>query len=163
LEARAISEGKRENFARLNKVDQKKEMAYEKSQLSSIFERNTKRMHSLSEFMRGLLQRYTRWFNKRHGMRGTLWEDRFHSVIVQSGLASRTMATYIDLNPVRAGICKDPADYRWSFTARQSVALAGRRRPKVALCVRFGDTRATPEPRVPGPRAESQKSIANFF
>ncbi|MFT6179598.1 MAG: hypothetical protein ACJA1W_001947, partial [Akkermansiaceae bacterium] len=30
-----------------------------------------------------------------------------------SGLASRTMAAYIDLNPVRAGICKDPADYRW--------------------------------------------------
>ncbi|MFT7444863.1 MAG: putative transposase [Granulosicoccus sp.] len=34
-------------------------------------------------------------------------------MIVQSGLASRTMAAYIDLNPVRAGICKDPADYRW--------------------------------------------------
>jgi len=70
-------------------------------------------MHDLSEFMRSLLQRYTRWFNKRQGVRGTLWEDRFHSVIVQSGLASRTMAAYIDLNPVRAGICQDPADYRW--------------------------------------------------
>jgi hypothetical protein len=57
---------------------------------------------------------FTVWFNKQHGMRGTLWEDRLHSVIVQSGLASRTMAAYIDLNPVRAGICKDPADYRWS-------------------------------------------------
>ena len=41
---------------------------------------------SLSEFMRGLLQRYTRWINKRHGMRGTLWEDSSHSVIVQSEL-----------------------------------------------------------------------------
>ncbi len=113
LEARTIAGGKREHFARLSKADQKKEMAYGRTQLAAIFERYTKRMHSLSEFMRGLLQRYTRWFNKRHGMRGTLWEDRFHSVIVQSGVTARTMAAYIDLNPVRAGICEDPADYRW--------------------------------------------------
>jgi hypothetical protein len=36
------------------------------------------------------------------------------SVIVESGVAARTMAAYIDLNPVRAGMVKDPADYRWS-------------------------------------------------
>ena len=113
LEAHEIMAGRREGHLRLSKADQKKELAYGRSQMAAIYERYTKRMHSLSEFMRGLLQRFTRWFNKRHGLRGTLWEDRFHSVIVQSGLASRTMAAYIDLNPVRAGICKDPADYRW--------------------------------------------------
>jgi hypothetical protein len=43
-----------------------------------------------------------------------LWEERFKSVIVESGTAARTMAAYIDLNPVRAGMVKDPADYRWS-------------------------------------------------
>jgi putative transposase len=35
-------------------------------------------------------------------------------VIVEDGAAARTMAAYIDLNPVRAGMVKDPADYRWS-------------------------------------------------
>jgi hypothetical protein len=45
---------------------------------------------------------------------GTLWEERFKSVIVESGMATRTMAAYTDLNPVRAGIVKDPADYHWS-------------------------------------------------
>jgi putative transposase len=35
-------------------------------------------------------------------------------VIVEDGVAARTMAAYIDLNPVRAGIVADPADYRWS-------------------------------------------------
>jgi len=35
-------------------------------------------------------------------------------VIVESGVAARTMAAYIDLNPVRAGMVADPADYRWS-------------------------------------------------
>ena len=111
--ARLIADGKREGFSELSKAQQKKEIAYGKSEITAVFQRYTRRMNDLSEFMRALLQRYTRWFNKRHGVRGTLWEDRFHSVIVQSGLASRTMAAYIDLNPVRAGICEDPADYRW--------------------------------------------------
>ena len=72
------------------------------------------RMHNLSEFMKTLLQRFTRWFNRIHERSGTLWEERFKSVIVESGIAARTMAAYIDLNPVRAGMVSDPAEYRWS-------------------------------------------------
>jgi len=64
--------------------------------------------------MKSLLERFTKWFNRMHSRSGTLWEDRFKSVIVESGVAARTMAAYIDLNPVRAGMVKDPADYRWS-------------------------------------------------
>jgi putative transposase len=79
-----------------------------------IHERFTYRMHDLSEFMKTLLQRFTRWHNTRTSRRGNLWEETFKSVIVQDGLASRTMAAYIDLNPVRAGMVTDPADYRWS-------------------------------------------------
>jgi putative transposase len=76
--------------------------------------RFTRRMHDLSEFMKSLLERFTKWFNRMHSRTGTLWEDRFKSVIVESGIAARTMAAYIDLNPVRAGMVKDPANYRWS-------------------------------------------------
>ena len=72
------------------------------------------RMHSLSEFMKALLIRFTRWFNRTHQRCGTLWEERFKSVIVESGVAARTMAAYVDLNPVRAGMVADPAEYRWS-------------------------------------------------
>jgi hypothetical protein len=64
--------------------------------------------------MKGLLQRYTQWHNRIHERSGRLWEDRFKSVIVEDGVAARTMAAYIDLNPVRAGLVKDPAEYRWS-------------------------------------------------
>ena len=35
-------------------------------------------------------------------------------MIVGSGVAAWTMAAYIDLNPVRAGMVSDPAEYRWS-------------------------------------------------
>ncbi|MFT3992012.1 MAG: transposase [Luteolibacter sp.] len=81
--------------------------------VAEIFSRFTYRMNDLTQFMKGLLQRFTQWFNGRHKRKGRLWEDRFKSVIVESGIAARTMAAYIDLNPVRAGIVSDPADYRW--------------------------------------------------
>jgi hypothetical protein len=64
--------------------------------------------------MKALLQRFSRWFNAKHERVGTLWESRFKSVLVEDGMASRTMAAYIDLNPVRAGMVTDPAEYRWS-------------------------------------------------
>lgn len=88
--------------------------AYAEIRLAQIRERFTYRMHNLSEFMKTLLQRFTRWFNRIHQRHGTLWEERYKSVIVESGLAARTMAAYIDLNPVRAGLVSDPASYRWS-------------------------------------------------
>jgi REP element-mobilizing transposase RayT len=84
------------------------------ARVREIHGRFTYRMHSLSRFMQGLLIRFTRWFNRKHERSGTLWEERFKSVIVESGAAARTIAAYIDLNPVRAGMVGDPADYRWS-------------------------------------------------
>jgi REP element-mobilizing transposase RayT len=96
-----------------------KELAEARSQgrdawAAEIHGRFTYRMHDLSEFMKTLVQRFTRWFNRIHERSGTLWERRYQSVIVEDGIAARTMAAYIDLNPVRAGMVADPADYRWS-------------------------------------------------
>lgn len=81
----------------------------------------TRRMGDLGLMMKTLKQRFTQWFNRRHERRGTLWEDRYRSVIVEKsdsdgsmGGVARIVAAYIDLNPVRAGITGDPADYAWS-------------------------------------------------
>ena len=79
-----------------------------------IHERFTYRMENLSEFMKTLLQRFTRWHNRKHERRGNLWEETFKSVIVEDGLAARTMAAYIDLNPVRAGMVERARDHLWS-------------------------------------------------
>jgi REP element-mobilizing transposase RayT len=76
-------------------------------------ERYFRRMWDLSLFMKTLKQRFTSWFNRTHERKGTLWEERFKSVLVEDGHAARTMAAYIDLNPVRAGLVDDPKDYRW--------------------------------------------------
>ena len=110
LYSEAFVVGVEAEIAEARKLDQDGEDA----RVAAIHARFTYRMHDLSEFMKGLLIRFTRWFNRQHSRKGTLWEERFKSVIVESGVAARTMAAYIDLNPVRAGMVKDPADYRWS-------------------------------------------------
>ncbi len=96
-----------------NELDEARKAGSEE-RVAEIHARFTYRMQNLSEFMKTLLQRFTRWFNRTHSRSGTLWEERYKSVIVESGVAARTMAAYIDLNPVRAGMVSDPAAYRWS-------------------------------------------------
>jgi REP element-mobilizing transposase RayT len=87
-------------------------------------QRYTRRMHDLSEFGKTLKQRFTQSYNRRHGRKGTLWEERFKSILVEgSGHALSTIAAYIELNPVRAGLVEDPGDYRFSGYGE---ALAGR-------------------------------------
>ena len=88
------------------------------------------RMWDLSQFMKVLKQRFTQWFNKRHARKGTLWEDRFKSVLVEDGYTARVMAAYIDLNPVRAGLVDDPARYRWSS---YGAAVAGDQRARAGI------------------------------
>ncbi len=85
----------------------------DESRANEIRERYLYRMHDLSEFMKSLVQRFTQWYNRCNGRKGNLWEDNFRSIIVEPGAAARLVAAYIDLNPVRAGIVADPAEYRW--------------------------------------------------
>lgn len=100
-----------------------------------IFARYAYRMHDLSEFMKTLTQRFSSWFNRTQDRKGRLWEQRFKSVIVEDGIAAKMMAAYIDLNPVRAGMVEDPADYRWSSYAE---AVAGGRKARAGLARAVG-------------------------
>jgi hypothetical protein len=89
------------------------------------------RMHSLSEFMKTLLQRFSAWFNKRHDRVGRLWEQRFKSVVIEGGWDPlMNVAAYVDLNAVRAGLVEDPKDYRWCGYAE---AVAGSRQARRGL------------------------------
>ena len=73
------------------------------------------RMGNLPEFMRILKQSFTRWYNRKNNRKGTLWDARYRSVVVEdSPIALMSVAAYIDLNPLRAGIVDDPMDYAWS-------------------------------------------------
>jgi len=89
------------------------------------------RMWDISAFMKLLKQRFTQWFNGQRKRKGTLWEERFKSVLVEGGGEGlATMAAYIDLNPVRANITEDPGEYRWCGYAE---AMKGQRRGREGL------------------------------
>ena len=80
-------------------------------------------MGDVSPFMKLVKQRFSIWFNKSHRRFGTLWAERFKSVLVETEERVRqTMAAYIDLNGVRAGLVNDPKDYRFCGYAE---AVAG--------------------------------------
>ncbi len=82
------------------------------------------RMDDVSQFMKILKQRYSIWFNRQHRRIGTHWCERFRSLVVENQpKALLTVAAYILFNPVRAGICKNPAEYRYSCLA---AAKSGR-------------------------------------
>ena len=85
--------------------------------------RYTRRMYNLSEYVKSLKQGFSMSYNRRHQRQGTLWESRFKSVLVEgSRRALWTVAAYIDLNAVRAGLVNDPQDYRFCGYAE---AVAG--------------------------------------
>ncbi|PTQ69432.1 transposase [Pseudomonas sp. GV071] len=71
----------------------------------------------LGQFMKTLAARATRYRNKLEGRTGTLWESRYKSSIVQSDSYLLACCRYIELNPVRAGMVEDVADYPWSSYA----------------------------------------------
>ena len=80
-----------------------------------ILSRYERRRGDLGLFLKEVKLRITFYMNKRLERSGTLWEGRYKSVLVEDcEQALLTVAAYIDLNPVRAGIAERPEDYRWS-------------------------------------------------
>ena len=57
---------------------------------------------------------YAQSFNRRHRFDGHLFQSRFHSVLLESNWHLLEVSRYIVLNPVRASLCRDPVDWRWS-------------------------------------------------
>ncbi len=68
----------------------------------------------LGQLMKALAARATRYRNRLEGRSGTLWESRYKSSIVQTDAYLLACARYIELNPVRARMVAEPADYLWS-------------------------------------------------
>ena len=102
-----------------------------------------RRMGDLSRFVKEVKERFSRWYNKRHERKGTLWMDRFKSVLIEGNVGRRgereadrvdvvrAMAAYIDLNPVRAELVGDSREYPW---CGYGEACAGEKRAQRGLC-----------------------------
>lgn len=80
---------------------------------------------NVSLLMKHLGQRYVQYFNRTHHRTGSLWEGRFKSSIVECDAYLLTCQRYIELNPVRAGMVKDPGDYPWSSFRANALGNPG--------------------------------------
>jgi len=69
---------------------------------------------NLGRLMKRLAARYTRRVNRLEGRSGTVWNGRFDSSPIDTDRYLMACCRYVDLNPVRARIVADPAEYRWS-------------------------------------------------
>jgi len=92
-------------------------------------------MYDLSAYMKLLKQRFTTWYNGHHQRFGTLWAERFKSVLVEYDRKTlETMAAYIDLNAVRKGLVEDPKDYRFCGYAEAVAGEAAAQRGLRIVC-----------------------------
>ena len=69
---------------------------------------------NLSAGMRQLNGVYTQWHNRMHNRVGHVFQGRFKAIMVQRESYLLELARYVVLNPVRAGMCKQPEDWPWS-------------------------------------------------
>jgi putative transposase len=68
----------------------------------------------LPQMMQAVGRRYVRYFNDSQQRSGTLWEGRYRSTLIQTERYLLACMVYIDLNPVRAGLVAQAADYPWT-------------------------------------------------
>jgi putative transposase len=83
------------------------------------------RLFNLSEFMRNMQSAFALWYNKTFKRHGTFWADRFKSVLLGDAQAVLDCMLYVDLNPVRAGLCPVPEDYQASSFYLRSIKTDG--------------------------------------
>jgi putative transposase len=69
---------------------------------------------TLSKAMQGLQLAYFHYYRRRYGYVGRFWQGRFYSKVVKDDRYLLTAGLYIERNPVRAGLVKYPAEYKWS-------------------------------------------------
>ncbi len=84
--------------------------------------------NGLAFMLRNTHHRYARRINVRNGWQGHLWQQRYYSVVMDEAHLLAAVR-YVELNPVRAGICSDLTEWPWSSV---HAHLTGRPDPVVS-------------------------------
>lgn len=101
------------------------------AEVELFFRRMRLRMYDVSSFVKDLKQRFTQAYNRNNVRKGTLWEERYQSVVIsEEGRSLVVVAAYIDRNPYRAGLTRSGERYRWSGLGE---AMSGGRRAQSGI------------------------------
>ncbi len=68
----------------------------------------------LAAFFQSFGTRFVRWYNNKYSRSGHLFQDRFHSSVIESKQSFLSALIYIHNNPVKANMCRYASEYRWS-------------------------------------------------
>lgn len=123
----------------------------------------------VSLLMQALGRRYVRYFNFTYKRTGTLWEGRFKSSLVQNENYLLTCQRYIELNPVRANMVTDPADYLWSSYSCNALGVDAKMCSPHREYLRLGSSAAERQEvyrglfvaHIDGPMIQSIRNAAN--
>ena len=69
---------------------------------------------ALSEAMHDISLTYALFYKRRYQYRGHLWQGRFKSLLIDQDRYLMACGRYVELNPVKAGLVSEPADYAWT-------------------------------------------------
>lgn len=69
---------------------------------------------NISTIMHFINGSYTVYYNTRHQRHGHLFQGRYKSIVVEKDSYFLELSRYIHLNPLRAGVVRNPEDYIWS-------------------------------------------------
>ncbi len=69
---------------------------------------------NLSAVMRQINGGYTQRYNRRHGKVGHLFQGRYQAILVDREAYLLEVCRYVELNPLRARLLKDPSGWTWS-------------------------------------------------
>jgi putative transposase len=100
-------------------------------------ERHRGLMCELEMFVRLLKQRFAKWYNGTNDRFGTLWTDRFRSMLLEDRPeVLQAVSAYIDLNAVRRGWVEEPAQYEHCGLAE---AVKGERSAREGMTAVLGE------------------------
>ena len=68
-----------------------------------------------------LKRNYTRWYQKKYSWRGPLWRERYRSLPIENEEYLAACGLYVELNPVKAGICQRPEEYPYSSAKKYDL------------------------------------------
>jgi putative transposase len=81
----------------------------------------------IAKLMQAIGRRYVQYINRSYHRTGSLWEGRYKSSVIQAQTYLLTCMRYIELNPVRATMVRDPGQYRWSSYRYNALGQADAR------------------------------------
>lgn len=68
----------------------------------------------LAKIMQGITLAYSKWFNKKYGKVGHLWQGRYKSMVIDKNKYALDCMNYVEINPIRANLIQSPLEYAWS-------------------------------------------------